>query len=360
MTDAIQEDVSHVLNVNEAAEKILAMDAPEPSEAESTEEETEEPEQEEPEKESEEETEEVSVEEEPEADVTDEETSSFVSELNDYLTSADKGILDTIKVPTKVNGEEKEATLAEIVRSYQLGENFDQKTDSLTTEREAFSKEQEAKRIEYSQSLSSAASLVNQLEQQLVQSAEKVDWDELRQSDPAEFAAKKQELIERQQQYQSARTTLAKEHQTKFNEHVNSVLDRESKALVREIPGWNDESVAKAEMKTIRDFLLKEGFTSIEIDGQSDNDGNILSAGMSDHRAIKMARKAMLYDAGDKKVEVAKKRVRTLPKVARPGKQVSKADKDSDRSKQMRGKLKKSGKVEDAAALIMDKLFGGP
>lgn len=357
--DAIQEDVSHVLNVSEAAEKILAMDAPEPSEAESTEEEIKEPEQEEPEQESKEETEELSEKAEPEADVTDEETSTFVSELNDFFVTADRATLEAIKLPTKINGEEGQATLADALRSYQLGENLDQKTDSLTTEREAFSKETEAKRIEYSQSLSTAASLVNQLEQQLVQSAEKVDWDELRQSDPAEFAAKKQELVERQQQYQNARTTLAKEHQTKFNEHVNSVLDRESKALIRDIPDWKDESVAKAEMKSVRDFLLKEGFTPVEIDGQSDNDGNIISAGMSDHRAIKMARKAMLYDAGDKKVKAAKKRVRTLPKVAKPGKQVSKADQDSDRSKQMRGKLKKSGKVEDAAALIMDKLFGG-
>jgi hypothetical protein len=353
--DAIQEDVS--ITVDEAAAKILAMDAPEPSdEAESTEEEA---------TEATEETEESTVDseetEEAKSEETDqpeeEEVASYLSDLTEHLKEG-REYYDQLKVPTKINGIEGEATITDLLRDYQKNGNLDQKTDTLTTDRAKFNEEVSAKRAEYGQTLSNAVSLVDQLEQQLMTSAEKVDWNELRENDPAEFAAKKQEVLEKQQQYQSAKGQLTKEHQTKLAEHFDSVLGRESAALIREFPAWKDESVAKTEKSAIRDYLLSEGFTALEVDGQMGADGNIITAGMIDHRAIRMAHKAMQFEKGDKKVETAKKRVRTLPKVAKPGKPVTREDKDSERSKKMKGRLKKTGNIDDAAAIIMDNIFG--
>lgn len=353
-TDTIREDVS-ALNVNQAADKILAMDAPEPSdEAESPEEEVIEEETEA--LEATEETEETESEETDQPE--EEEVASYLSDLTEHLKEG-REYYDQLKVPTKVNGVEGEATITDLLRDYQKNGNLDQKTDSLTTERAKFDEEISAKREEYGQSLSNAVGLVDQLEQQLMTSSEKIDWNELRENDPAEFAAKKQEVLEKQQQYQSAKGQLTKEFQTKKAEHFESVLSRESAALIREFPAWKDESVAKTEKSAIRDYLLSEGFTALEVDGQMDAEGNIVSTGMIDHKAIRMAHKAMQFDKGDKKVETAKKRVRTLPKVAKPGKPVTRKDKDSDRSKALKGRLKKSGRVDDAAALIMDNLFGG-
>jgi hypothetical protein len=349
MSDAIQEDVSKVLGVNEAAEKILAMDAPELSE-ESPEEET----VEEPVEDTEESTEEPEETDLPEED----EVASYLSNLTENLKEGQE-YYDQLKIPTKINGIEGEATITDLIRDYQKNGNLDQKTDNLTKDRTLFDEEVSTKREEYGQMLNNAAGLVDQLEQQLITSTEKVDWNELRENDPAEFAAKKQEVLEKQQQYQSAKQGLAKEFQEKKAEHFNSVLARESKALIREFPAWKDESVAKAEKSAIRDYLLSEGFSQLEVDGQLDADGNIISAGMIDHKSIRMAHKAMQFDKGDKKVETAKKRLKTLPKVAKPGKPVTRKDKTSERSKALRGRLKKSGRVDDAAALIMDKLFGG-
>ena len=363
-TDAIQEDVSTALNVSEAAEKILAMDAPEPSdEAESTEEDevAEEDEEEETEEETEEsETEETEEAEEPEeADqVEGEEIASYRADMTENLKEGVEHY-DHIKVPIKVNGVEGEATITELVRDYQKNVNLGQKTDSLASDRAVLDKEISEKRVEYSNALSSAAGLVNQLEQQLVQSSENIDWNELRESDPAEFAAKKQELQEKGQQYQNAKVQIEAEHKKKLTEHFDSLIQRESAALMDSFPDWTDAKVAKTEKSDIREYLLSEGFTQAEVDGQVDANGTIVSAGMVDHRAIKLAKKAMMFDKGVKKVEIAKKRVKKLPKVARPGKPVPKSVKTSARSKALKGRLKKSGRVEDAAALIMDNLFGG-
>ena len=364
-TDTIREDVS-VLNVNQAAEKILAMDAPEPSDdAESTEE-TEEVEIEEPEETEEsendsEETEEPdeAPEETEESDLAEsDEVASYRADMTESLKEG-REHYDHIKVPIKVNGVEGEATLTELVRDFQKTENLGQKTKLLASERAALDEEISSQRAQYGEALSNAASLVNQLEQQLIQSTEDIDWKDLRENDPAEFSAKKQEILERQQQFQNAKGKIAQEHQEKLAEHFENVISRESSALIEDFPEWADEKVGSTEKMKVREYLINEGFTSLEVDGSVDKDGNIISAGIVDHRAIKLAYKAMMHDAGGKKVELTKKRVRKLPKVARPGKPSSKAEKNAVRTKKLKGRLNKSGRVDDAATLIMDNLFGG-
>ena len=361
-TDTIREDVSF-LNVNQAADKILAMDAPEPSDdAESTEE-TPEEEIEETEESDEledsEETEDEPAEESEESDSPEsDEVASYTADMTESLREG-REHYDKIKVPIKVNGVESEATLTELVRDFQKNENLDQKTKSLASEKAALDEEISTQRVKYSEALSNAASLVNQLEQQLIQSAEAIDWKDLRENDPAEFSAKKQELLERQQQFQNAKGKIAQEHQEKLAEHFESLISRESSALIEDFPEWADSKVGTAEKMKVREYLINEGFAPLEVDGSVDKDGNIIAAGIVDHRAIKLAYKAMMYDAGDKKVEITKKRVRKLPKVARPGKPSSKAEKNAVRAKRQRGRLKKTGRTDDAAALIMDNLFGG-
>ena len=364
-TDTIREDVS-VLNVNQAADKILAMDAPEPSDdAESTEETPEEEVEETEESDELENSEETEESDDEPAEETEESDSPESDEVASYTADMTESLkegrehYDKIKVPIKVNGVESEATLTELVRDFQLNGNLDQKTKSLASEKAALDEEISTQRVKYSEALSNAASLVNQLEQQLVQSAEDIDWKDLRENDPAEFSAKKQELLERQQQFQNAKGKIAQEHQEKLAEHFENVISRESSALIEDFPEWADEKVGSTEKMKVREYLINEGFTPLEVDGSVDKDGNIISAGIVDHRAIKLAYKAMMHDAGDKKVDITKKRVRKLPKVAKPGKPSSKAEKNAVRSKRQRGRLKKSGRTDDAAALIMDNLFGG-
>ena len=181
----------------------------------------------------------------------------------------------------------------------------------------------------------------------------------MRENDPAEFSAKKQEILERQQQFQNAKGKIAQEHQEKLAEHFENVISRESSALIEDFPDWANEKVGSTEKIKVREYLINEGFTPLEVDGSVDKDGNIISAGIVDHRAIKLAYKAMMHDAGGKKVELTKKRVRKLPKVAKPGKPSSKAEKNAVRTKKLKGRLNKTGRIDDAATLIMDNLFGG-
>lgn len=296
------------------------------------------------------------VEESTEEPVEDE-TVEFITDLNDWIR--DKSHYGEIKIPTKVNGQEGEATLSDLIADYQIKQASEERLNSLKAEKAEFESERVKQQEVFNNQLTQATELVNLLEKQFLADVENINWEELRETDPAEYSARRQDLQEKQQQLLQAKESIQTEQQTKVMENYQTLLAKESQALMETFPSWADEAVAKQQKTEIRDFLLTSGFTPQEIDGAVDDRGNLQAMGIIDHRAINLAYKAMLYDRGMQKADVAKKKVMKVPKVAKPGAPKGKSDEDVEKQKKLRGKLKKSGKVEDAAALIRDRMFGG-
>lgn len=345
MIDAIPQDVS--LTVASAAEKILAMDEPPQEELSEDESETiEAPETEEVEDSSEEESEETS------------EESASLSELVEYLAE-NKDIYDDVKIPTKVNGKEGVATLSELVRAYQIGQSNDQKADSLASERQAFEAQKQDALSQTNQQLEQAKGLSQMLEQKFLEEFNQINWQELRETDPAEFSAKRQDFTERHGQLQQARQHITTTQQSQMRDAYREHLAKESKRLPELVPEWADETTAKQEKVELRNYLLSMNIPAEQIDGKVDANGNIVAPGLSDAHAIAIARKAMLYDRSQQNVSVTKKKVKKLPKVLKSGKTTTKSEIDHAAQKKKRDRLRQTGRPEDAASLIFDKLFGG-
>ena len=70
-----------------------------------------------------------------------------------------------------------------------------------------------------------------------------------------------------------------------------------------------------------------------------------------DARSIEVLNNAMKYE-NLLNAKIAKKKVKKVPKVTKPGAGVSKAEKDTEKVKQQRAKLKRTGKVGDAAKML--------
>ena len=100
----------------------------------------------------------------------------------------------------------------------------------------------------------------------------------------------------------------------------------------------------------VRQYLKSEGLKDYEIDGKIEN-GQLLHAGLIDHRYVSMARKAMLYDEARKGTDPKKKRLKSLPKVG-SGKPKSKGEAAQDKVSSIRAKAKETGSVTDAAEVI--------
>ena len=83
---------------------------------------------------------------------------------------------------------------------------------------------------------------------------QKINWQELRQNDPAEYAIRADELNQRRAQLQRQYQEIAKAHeqvsaheQGSVSEHIQKLQAREQKKLLSKIPGWNNPEVAQRE-----------------------------------------------------------------------------------------------------------------
>ncbi|MCG7904399.1 MAG: hypothetical protein JAY60_18480 [Candidatus Thiodiazotropha weberae] len=286
---------------------------------------------EEPESEPEVETEEIQI----DADVF----ASALGLTDDAVVVDDDGV----KIKAKIDGQESAVTLQELLKGYQLEGHVTQKSQKLAEERRAFEQEREAQKQEMATALGQVKQLTDYTEQQLLAEFN-IDWKSLRQNDPAEFSAKRQEFQERYAQIQQAKNSVVQQQQQLTEEQMAEVVQRERSRLLDAIPTWSNEEVAQTEREQVTQYLLSKGYAAQEL------------ASVIDHRAIAIARDAMLYQMQQGNVDVAKKKVVKVPKVMKPGKAATKTDAVFEKAQANLKRLKKTGSKRDAAAVIRDML----
>jgi len=117
------------------------------------------------------------------------------------------------------------------------------------------------------------------------------NWAELRESDPAEFAAKmmdrtaaEQTLNQRQHELDTARQQQVYREQAQLSHRQQTVLARERDSLLNAIPAWRDPAVRVEQSRQLRDWALSEGYSAEDL------------AGLSDHRMVKTLHKAWRAD----------------------------------------------------------------
>lgn len=283
-----------------------------------------------------------------EAGTQEQQTPEFNSleELAEALEMPLDDFLGKIKGRVKVNGEEKEVTLADLRKGYQMESDYRLKTHELAETRKSFEAEREQVATELSRQYQEAQHLTGMLEQQLIGDFNSIDWNQLRAENPAEYAAKRQEFNERMAQVQGIKQNVGYQLQRQAEEaaqkqafDLQHILQQEAQKLTEVIPEFKDASKAQEVKGKIKTFLRDYGFSDQEI------------GGIYDHRYVKILHDAMAYrDLKSKGVETRNK-VTIAPKLAKPGS----TDKNSSKNRavqELRSRLRKSGRVEDAASLI--------
>lgn len=286
-----------------------------------------------------------------EAQETQAETSfERLEELAEALDMPLDKFLSQVKAKVKISGEEKDVTLDELRNGYQMESDYRRKTTELSEQRKAFETERERIAAEVKNRLNEASTMAQFFEQQLLSEYNSVNWQELRQTNPAEYAALQQDYNQRHAALQNAKQRVALEGQRiqheesqKQIEAFKANLQKEQQQLVTLMPEFGDETKAKAIKTEMREFLRSNGFKDEEINQ------------VYDHRHVLMVRDAMKYRAlQTKKPEIANK-VKEAPKLSKPG---AKSSTNSNEAvvKELRARLKKSGSLKDAAALLKNRL----
>ena len=294
------------------------------------------------------------------AEQKNEETEIPLNSLNELAEhiGVDAADLYKLRVPiTDINtGERQEVSLGEWKDSY----ISQQRSSRAEQEARELKETLEADRLRFNQEVErqaqEGAAIINQVEQQLMSEYQNIPWDNLKVTDPTQWAIKKQEFNERQVAVQQVRQKAANDYQQRVNEaqqaqaqQMQEIAQRELESLMRALPQWRDNEKRSTEQGLMREYLLNSGYTAQELEQAYD------------HRTIVLAHKAMQFDAMQKKGRTAKNRVAKIgnKKVLRPGAKQSKRQVKQDAEAQLRARLKKTGDHRDAAALISQRLNRG-
>lgn len=274
-----------------------------------------------------------------------------VEELAQALELSPEEFMDKIKGRVKINGEETEVTLSELTKGYQMESDYRRKTMELAEQRKAFEQEQSNINQQLQAKVTEATNMVATLEQSLLGDYQNVDWNTLRSENPEQYLLAMHDFNQRQAQIESVKQqatthaqTLQSEAQQKQTQQFQEVLAKESESLLSFIPEWKDQEVAQKGKTEIKNFLNGYGFSNDEI------------SQIIDHRHVLLIRDAMKGKKISSKASEAVKQVKKVPKLIKPGAKPSKNAAKADRQAELRNKLRKSGgKVDDVAALLLDR-----
>ena len=236
----------------------------------------------------------------------------------------------------KSDGQTHRVTLQDLKDSFSKGQNYTRKSQALADE----SRELVDAKAETSKFREQAIQALEYAKQQQPQMPEQTDeyWANLRESDPVQYLVERDGLRDVQTRnaeraYQLEQ--LQEQQNAERNENLQKHIDSEKEKLLEVIPEWSDSKLANAEKKLITKFGLNSGYSQQELDRTFDS------------RAVSIMRKGALWDQLQEKKHgikpVRRQSMKPGSNSGDPGR--IKAGKAAER-------LKKSGRVEDAAGVF--------
>jgi len=287
---------------------------------------------------------------EAEAEATEEVESEEATDEPDEEVEEEEQSQDEVPaiLKLKVNGEDVEKPLDEVVALAQQGLDYTQKTQQVAEQRkelEAYAESIKAQeqafqeQMQLNNVLIEDVAKITSLDQQLNQYAN-VNWQQLSDNDFVEA----QKLFFTYNQLQQERSQLVSQFEAKKQQVVqkqtqlmSEKIAKGKEILAKEIPNWSPET-NQALLSTGKDY----GFSDAELNS------------IVDPRHVKVLHDAMQWRKLQQNSTV-KKKVSSAKPVVKPGSKDTKAEANSNH-RNLREQLRKTGKSDAAQKLIENML----
>jgi hypothetical protein len=200
-------------------------------------------------------------------------------------------------------GEGQTVRFSELVSGHLRQADYTRKTQALAEERRSF--EQERERINQSmvEAATRATNLAAQLEARLQNPQLRAELEQLRQTDPGEYAARITELQQQHGMVQAAKY----EQERIYNEARAAEVPRQRHLLGTVLPEFEGEKF-DASYKVTGEYALGAGGLQPEEWSQ-----------LVDHRHVALVEKARRYDELTSKTPKLPKNIAKIPRSVRPG-----------------------------------------
>jgi hypothetical protein len=245
---------------------------------------------------------------------------------------------ETPRYRVKAAGEEREVTIDELIKSYQLGTDYTQKTQALAEQRKAVEAEKAA--VEQAKQLRDQyAQRLELIHKVLAEQNKPENIEALKETDPIGYAVKMAEQMQRKEQLaavQAEQQRLAQMRQAEQQQALQAHLAQEAKKLSEKLPDYAHPEKSETVKADILNAGRELGFTDQELGAAYDS------------RAVLALWKAAQYD---KLMSQRPKANNQPPPVLKSG-AAKVASPETESYKAERNRLRKSGKARDAANLF--------
>ena len=260
-----------------------------------------------------------------------EEEQSELSESEDIQENSEEPVYTVT-----IDGTAYEVTQDELIQGYQRNADYTRKTQELAAEKAQSSDFVERSKKDVEAKLAQLDQLNQAAQAQLQQEYAQVDFEKLYEEDPVEAARLEHRMRKKNEQLQQVQQQTQQLQMEEFNKY----LDEQRKQLNIKVPELSHPEKGPQFQKQMRDYLSSQGFNKQEIDS------------VYDHRYVMLVRDAMSYRNLQKAKPQIKKKAVNAPKVVKGGVSKSKGQQAADAKRQQLSRLKKTGKVADAAKIF--------
>jgi len=240
----------------------------------------------------------------------------------------------------KAAGEEREVTLNELIKSYQLGTDYTKKSQAVAEERKAVEAERQA--VQEAKAMRDTYAQRLEMIEQMLTPQQEENLEYLKETDPIGYSVKVAEMIQRDKQLaavQAERSRINQQQEQDRQAQMQHVVAEEMQKLSSAIPEFTDPAKGEAIRNDIRAFGKQIGFSDNEL------------AAVYDSRAVLTLYKAMQYDKLVASKPAITKKVTEAPKAIKSG--VSKPrDSNAEETRKLKARAKSSGSVRDAASVF--------
>jgi hypothetical protein len=261
---------------------------------------------------------------------------------------------EVLGINVKIDGKIDTVPVNELIAGYQTNKSNTNKAQTLAAERKQFEEARQNAAIEYQKKLDDAQKLTSHLEGNLLREFQGIDWEQLRYSNPAEYAAMIQDFQMRQSEIERIRAAVDSEQteeqrklQGQSQAQMNEYLQVQVEKVIERNPTWAKPEVFKKALTEFETFIEEAyGFSKGDF------------ANIQDARIFEVLKDAKAYREGKK---IADKKVnKAVPKFQKSsGTPVRKKSKLEILTQQAKSAKNTSAKRDLQTSAIAELLLNG-
>ncbi len=281
--------------------------------------------------------------------------------VEEFAQAFDMPGADKVRIKTKVNGEDGDIGLDELVQSYNKDSAIQSKAFRQANDEKQRIEQWTQRQNELTQGINALYGIAGELRKKVEERYDPQEMARLKEEDPGLYSAKQLEkagdleafdnlLAQAQSQVAMAQQQGADVIRQRQEETQKAIFGTGEDRQDAIIPEWHDQKVYLEESQDIRNYLGSIGYSPEEVT-------------FTDPRLVVLVRDASKYrqmlQSRDERVKEVKKKVKTLPKakIARPGAKATKSSSQKRPSKEETiERLKGARSVRDASQILSQHL----